>query len=223
MAALLHLHNVALDEHQGELILELETGMQALCITSDDQELHQLLQLCTGCSLPVQGQVLLNGADTAQLSRQQLLELRRSFGIVTASGSLVANLKLWENIILPLQYAQGHVPETAEQHAVELLAAFGYRGNLLSLPGHLSLFERRMAAFIRAAIGSPCLMLYAGCFDNLTADQRTLLLNQAQQLQQALPGLASLYLTTSSTVLEQLQPDVSCNLKLHATRPARSA
>lgn len=223
MAALLHLKNIALDNHREDLTLQLESGMQALCIASDDQELSHLLHLCTGMVLPVQGQVLLNGADAAQLSREQLLEVRRSFGIISGSGSLIANLKLWENITLPLLYGQGSIPEAAQQHAMELLTAFGYRGNLMALPGHLSLFERRMAAFIRAAIGNPCLMVYAGCFDNLTADQRSLLFNQAQRLQQTSPGLASLYLTTSSTVLKNLQPDISCNLKLHVTPPVRTA
>lgn len=211
-------------ENQPDVLnLELTPGMQALCITSDDQELRQLLQFCTGIALPTHGQVLLDDADTANLSRHQLLEQRRHFGIVTASGGLVANLKLWENITLPLYYGKGHITEEAEQQALALLAALGYRGNLLTLPGHLSTFERRVTAFVRAAITTPRLMLYAGCFDNLTSDQRRLLFNQAQLLQQTIPGLMSLYLTTSGSILNELQPDVSYDLKRHATNPARSA
>lgn len=223
MAPLICLQTIALENQPELLQLELAAGMQALCITSGDQELRRLLQLCCGMVLPTQGQVLLDGVDTADLSRLQLLDQRRSIGIVTATGGLIANLKLWENITLPLLYHHGTLLQKTEQHALDLLTAFGYTGNLLTLPGHLSSFERRMAAFIRAAISSPRLMVYAGCFDNLTADQRGLLFRQSQQLHQENPELASLYLTTSSTALQELQPDVSINLRHHATTPARSA
>jgi len=190
---------------------------------ADDQQLTQLLRLCTGMTLPDNGQILLEGSDTVTLSRQQLLQLRQQIGIVDISGGLIANLKLWENITLPICYRQGSVSEQAEQQALALLGNFGYRGNLLALPGHLSVFERRMAAFIRAAIATPRLMLYAGCFDNLTNDQRRLLFDQAQLLHRSIPGVASLYLTSSSKALNELQPDASYDLKSHTQPVARSA
>jgi len=220
---LICVRNLVLEGQAEPINLELTPGMQVLCIASDELEIRRLVHLFTGFTLPVQGDVLLNDVATSSLSRNQLLEQRRSFGIVTASGGLVANLKLWENITLPLHYSRGQVSPEAEQQALALLAAFGYHRNLLALPGHLSTFERRMAAFIRAAITAPSVMLYAGCFDNLTVEQRQLLLEQAQRLQQTVSGLASLYLTASSTVLSELQPDLSFNLKHHASYPTRSA
>lgn len=144
-------------------------------------------------------------------------------GIVTANGGLVANLKLWENITLPLAYHCGEVSAEAEQRALDLLASFGYRGSLFALPGHLTLFERRMTAFIRAAITAPRLMLYAGCFDNLTTEQRRLLLHQAQLLRQSDPDQAAIYLTTSKSTLSELHPDITFNLKQHTTSPERTA
>lgn len=220
---LLSVRNLGLEDHPEPLNLELAPGMQALCIVSDDQELRRLLLCCTGAMLPGHGELLLNGVDIASLSRQQLLDQRRQMGIVTANGGLIANLKLWENITLPLSYHYGEVSAEAEQQALELLASLGYRGNLFALPGHLTLFERRVAAFVRAAITAPRLMLYAGCFDNLTAEQRRLLFAQAQLLRQSIPGLSALYLTTSSSTLDELHPDITLNLKHHATSSERSA
>ncbi len=222
MAPLLCVRNIAVKDRREPLTLELEPGGQTLCITADEQELRHLLHLCCGMALPSHDQVLLDGIDTAALSRQQLLGLRRGFGIVTATGGLIANLKLWENITLPCLYRQGSITPEDEQQAMELLIAFGYTGNLLALPGHLSLFERRMAAFVRAAISRPRLMLYAGCFDNLTTAHCRLLLQQARQLHENIPGLASLYLTTSSTALETLHPDCILDLQHRSTTPERS-
>ena len=223
MPSLLCIRNLVLDNRSPALSLELEAGQQVRCIVADDQQLTQLLRLCTGLTLPDNGQILLDGIDTAALSREQLLLLRQQFGIVGASGGLIANLKLWENITLPICYRQGNVSDQAEQQALALLEGFGYRGNLLALPGHLSVFERRMAAFIRAAIATPRLMLYAGCFDNLTSDQRRTLFDQAQLLHRSIPGVSALYLTTSSKALELLQPDHSFDLKSHTQPVARSA
>ena len=223
MASLLCIRDLILDNRSPALSLVLEAGQQVRCIMADDQQLTQLLRLCTGMTLPDNGQILLEGSDTVTLSRQQLLQLRQQIGIVDISGGLIANLKLWENITLPICYRQGSVSEQAEQQALALLGNFGYRGNLLALPGHLSVFERRMAAFIRAAIATPRLMLYAGCFDNLTNDQRRLLFDQAQLLHRSIPGVAALYLTSSSKALNELQPDASYDLKSHTQPVARSA
>ncbi|MGE0155825.1 MAG: ATP-binding cassette domain-containing protein [Geobacter sp.] len=223
MASLLCIQNLILDNRSPALSLELAPGQQVRCIVADDQQLTQLFRLCTGMELPENGKILLDGNDIAQLSRQQLLRLRQQIGIVSASGGLIANLKLWENITLPICYRQGSVTEQAEQQALALLDGFGYRGNLLALPGHLPAFDRRMAAFIRAAIAAPRLMLYAGCFDNLTNDQRRLLLDQALLLHRSVPGLASLFLTTSSKALNELQPDCSYDLKSNTQPVARSA
>jgi len=223
MASLLCIQNLILDNRSPALSLELAPGQQVRCIVADDQQLTQLFRLCTGMELPENGKILLDGNDIAQLSRQQLLRLRQQIGIVSASGGLIANLKLWENITLPICYRQGSVTEQAEQQALALLDGFGYCGNLLALPGHLSAFERRMAAFIRAAIAAPRLMLYAGCFDNLTNDQRRLLFDQALLLHRSVPGLASLFLTTSSKALNELQPDCSYDLKSNTQPVARSA
>lgn len=203
-----------LDSRSPALSLALTPGMQARIIAADDQQLSHLLKLCTGTTVPDSGQILLDGSETGALSRQQLLHVRQKIGIVSASGGLIANLKLWENITLPCSYHHGQVSAEAEQQAQELLSAFGYHGNLLALPGHLTTFERRVAAFVRAAIAAPRLMLYAGCFDNLTNDQHRLLLEQAQLLRRSMPEMSALYLTTSSTALNELQPDVAYDLKL---------
>jgi phospholipid/cholesterol/gamma-HCH transport system ATP-binding protein len=223
MPSLLCIQDLALDDHSAALSLDLAPGVQARCIMADDQQLSRLLRLCTGVVLPHSGRILLDGNDTGALSRQQLLEGRRQIGIVGAAAGLISNLKLWENITLPLCYRDDNVSEQAEQLALTLLDSFGYRGNLLALPGHLSAFERRMAAFIRAAIATPRLMLYAGCFDNLSGDQRRLLLDQAQLLHRNIPEMSVLYLTTSSKALAELQVDISCDLTSHAQPFARTA
>lgn len=218
MVPVICIRDLMLEGQQHPFNLELLPGMQILCVTADDRQRHHLLQLCTGITLPLEGKVLLDGVDTASLSRHQLLKKRRQFGIVTASGGLIANLKLWENIVLPFHYGHQPVTPEVEQQALTLLDTFGYRGSLMALPGHLSGFERRAAAFTRAAITTPRIMLYAGCFDNLNTAQSALLCEQAQLLHRSIPGLTTLYLT-SSTPPQGLHPDACYDLKRHVTPP----
>lgn len=211
--SLLALHNVS---HHGlfeQFSLEFEPGMQVLFTTSDDQETRTVLQLLTGLQLPDQGRVTLFAADTATLSRSELLELRRALGVVTANGGLISNLKLWENIVLPQQFRSGAIAEETAATISRYFEFFGYSGSLMVLPGHLTAFERRMAAFIRAVITTPELMIYAGCFDTLTSDQRWLLLQQTQQYHQHRPSQLSIYISASTTALEDLHPDLHFNLR----------
>lgn len=211
--SLLALHNVS---HHGlfeQFSAELEPGMQVLFTTSDDQETRTVLQLLTGIQLPDQGRITLRTADTTALSRHELLELRQTVGVVTASGGLISNLKLWENIVLPQQFRSGAIAEETTATINQYLELFGYKGSLMVLPGHLNAFERRMAAFIRAVITTPELMIYAGCFDTLTSDQRWQLLQQTQQYHQHRPSQLSIYISASTTALEDLRADLHFNLR----------
>lgn len=195
------------------LYLEFEAGMTALFTTSAEHEIRLLARTLTGEQLPEQGCVQIDGVPLAERTRSQLHQLRRSAGVVPANGGLISNLKLWDNITLPLLFHGGSVPE--ESHALihAYLEQFGLGNNLWTLPGHLNQFERRAVGFIRAAVTKPRFMLYAGCFDNLPSQEKTLLLEHALKLHTETPGMISLFITSSLTSLEQLEPDLNCNLR----------
>ncbi len=197
------------------LNLELEAGMTALFTTAGEHDIPLLTGILTGEQLPLQGSVQFNGVALAELSRSRLHLLRRSTGVVQVNGGLISNLKLWENITLPLLFHNGSVPEESRVMIHDYLERFGLGNKLWTLPGHLSQFERKAVGFIRAAIIKPRFMFYAGCFDNLPSWEKKLLLEQAVLLHRQTPGMISLFITSGATPLEQLEPDLHCNLRHH--------
>jgi predicted ABC-type transport system involved in lysophospholipase L1 biosynthesis ATPase subunit len=93
--------------------------------------------------------------------------------IVAARGGLVGNLKIWENLVLPIEYRGATRLEELEARAEGLFAELGVLGERFAelcalLPERLSEFERRLTAFVRAMLAEPEIMVYDGLFDGLT-------------------------------------------------------
>jgi ABC-type lipoprotein export system ATPase subunit len=105
--------------------------------------------------------LVLLGAEVGSLSDAQRLRLLGRVGFVPANGGLQSSLNAWENISLPVAY---HAPQKlgaalAEVH--ELVEELGGVDEhlLAKLPEDMTLYERRLAAFIRALLDKPELLL----------------------------------------------------------------
>ena len=101
------------------------------------------------------------GADVRELGEAERARLARRVGFGPANGGLMSNLNAWENISLPVAY---HAPQRlagalADVHAL-LEELGGVDPSLLGkLPEHMTLYERRLAAYLRALLESPELLL----------------------------------------------------------------
>ena len=94
-------------------------------------------------------------------------------GVVAGDGGLIGNLKVWENLVLPVTYLGATPLEELEARAESLFREFGilrarFAELCAALPDRLSAFERRLAAFVRAMLVEPEIMLYDRLFDGLT-------------------------------------------------------
>ena len=97
----------------------------------------------------------------------------RRIGFVPANGGLLSNLNAWENISLPIAY---HAAEPrgalAEVHAL-LNELGGVDDALLAkLPDDMTLYERRLAAYIRALLEAPDLLVVDDAETGLGATKR---------------------------------------------------
>ena len=94
--------------------------------------------------------------------------------IVPHNGGLISNLRIWENIILPVQYHGILLPGNLEDRVSELLDQCGLSDQtmvsalMLKLPDQLSLYEKRLVAFVRAMLMGPQLILYDGLTEGLS-------------------------------------------------------
>jgi len=196
-----------------QLNLQLETGMTAFLITSDDQESDLLFQILLGEQMPESGAVMFEDQNLHGVDRTQLLKIRRAIGTVATRTSLISNLKVWENVTLPLTYHNGSLADEASDQAMQLLEEAGLLQDIWTLPGHLSAAEQIMTACIRAVISAPKLLIVAACLDDLTGLQRKTFLHMATSLQNSNDAPAVLFITADPIQLPQLQPDITVDLR----------
>lgn len=94
--------------------------------------------------------------------------------IVPHNGGLISNLRIWENIVLPVQYHGIQLPGTVEDNVMTLLEQFGLTEEeaisslMLKLPDQLSLYEKRLIGFVRSMLVGPELIIYDGLTEGLS-------------------------------------------------------
>lgn len=188
---------------------EIEAGSSTLIITSRVDENTAIFQLISGLIKPHHGSVLLHGQDLSEVSQAQLSNLRHSIGIVPTNGGLVSNLKMWENITLPLLYKNGEVTATETETAYEYLRKLNYTGNIMALPAHLTMYEKRLTAFVRGALKDADIMIYSNCFDAISEAARKNFIATIEEFRSASPGRTSLFISSHAGIASELPIDVS--------------
>ncbi|WP_122899860.1 ABC transporter ATP-binding protein [Acinetobacter sp. B51(2017)] len=119
-----------------------------------------LLRLIGGQLTPDQGQVRLDGADIASMSRQQLFQARARMGMLFQSGALFTDMSVYENVAFPIR-AHTKLPEHLIAELVALkLESVGLRGTEQLMPAELSGGMNRRVALARAIALDPELIMY---------------------------------------------------------------
>lgn len=223
MTTLLACNQLKLTPGHSPFSLEITQGEIILVRVDDEHHACLLLQTLLGEQLPAAGGVSLHGHNLAEAGREELLKLRSTLAVVSPQVGLIANLKLWENIMLPLLYHQSEVQTAAADKATQLLDRLGYHGNIWALPGHLAASERIITSFIRAAVTNPELVLYAGCLAELTAVQRTILLQEIMTRHSQPAAPAVLFISTGDEQPEGLQLHRQYDLRCQQSTTTRES
>ncbi|MEB3257198.1 MAG: ABC transporter ATP-binding protein [Cyanobacteriota bacterium] len=113
-----------------------------------------------GClDRPTQGRYWLNGIEVADLSDDQLADIRNSqLGFVFQQFHLLPQFSALENVILPMIYA-GVPPAERRQRAEAALERVGLAHRLDNRPNQLSGGQQQRVAIARAIINHPSLLL----------------------------------------------------------------
>jgi len=125
-----------------------------------------LTRLILGLDAPSAGRIEVLGQDLARLGGEGLRRLRRQMGAVLQRGSLVEDLTVLENLLLPLR----DTPMSRDQmaRAARLtLTQLELDGLENHLPRSLSLGLRRRVELARALIHKPALLVWDGLGDGL--------------------------------------------------------
>ncbi|MCL1077473.1 phospholipid ABC transporter ATP-binding protein MlaF [Parashewanella spongiae] len=119
-----------------------------------------LLKLMGGQLTPDSGQVLFDGQDIHQISRNELFQLRQRMSMLFQSGALFTDMNVSDNVGFALR-EHSKLPESIIKKIVSMkLEAVGLRGAGQLMPNELSGGMQRRAALARAIALEPELVMY---------------------------------------------------------------
>ncbi len=192
-----------------EASFRIGPGVACKLVTESDVERDQMLHLLLGSAAAEKGEVALFGEALSGVTEERALALFSRMGIVWSSGGFVSNLKVWENILLPVMYHQGREPASCEAQAVDLLRRLGVEehlvpGYLQSLPGTLPAHTQRLLGCVRVALTDPEIVIYESAFEGLHHGVRERLESFAVWFHAQRPGRTSVYLSSDEQSLQSL-------------------
>ena len=132
---------------------------------------------------PTAGTVTVDGQELGKLSKRELLEARRSMGMIFQQFNLLQQRTALQNICFPLEIA-GVKKEEAEMRARELLETVGLSDRADNYPSQLSGGQQQRVAIARALVNRPELLLCDEPTGNLDTENSLLVLQLLEELQE---------------------------------------
>jgi ABC-type lipoprotein export system ATPase subunit len=187
------------------LNLTVKDGESIAIIGPSGSGKSTLLNLIGALDKPTQGSVAVAGQDIAQLSDDQLAQLRnQKMGFIFQAHHLLPQCTVLENVLVPTLVNPTHRrKKETEDRARRLLDRVGLKDHLAKQPGLLSGGERQRVAVVRALINQPALLLAdepTGALDQTTADELVHLLIELNQEE----GVALIVVTHSIPLAKRM-------------------
>ena len=145
------------DEESPERVWVDAPGQHSVSCAYKDELLDAMQEL-----KPRNGaRLVLFGTEVAEVSEAERLRLQRRVGFVPANGGLMSTLNAWENISLQVAFHQPKKLDGALIEVHRLMAEIGgVEAELLAkLPDEMTLYERRLAAYLRCLLDDPDLLV----------------------------------------------------------------
>lgn len=139
-----------------------------------------LIKIIAGLIEPDQGEVYIEGVNISMIKRSKLFEMRKHMSFMFQSGALLNNLSVFDNIALPLNYHKDLQEKEIEERVLAALDQFGMVDLRESMPGHLSMAQRKLVGIARAFIVEPSILFIdepIGVMDAIIREQMVTSLN----------------------------------------------
>ena len=175
-----------------------------------------LLNLISGIDTPTSGEALIDSVPITRLSEnERTLFRRKNIGFVFQFFNLIPTLRVWENLLLPLQL-NSFAADKSRERISNLLEQVEMADRLDSYPDRLSGGEKQRVAIARALVHDPPLILAdepTGNLDRDSAETVASLLFELHRKQETIlvivthnPGLADRCAVRYSLRDQRLEP-----------------
>ncbi|MCL2429223.1 MAG: ABC transporter ATP-binding protein [Alphaproteobacteria bacterium] len=169
--------------------------------------------ICCGLLPLKRGTVRFFGRDWSQVSDEYSAALKGRIGRVFHDGGWLSFLDMETNILLPQMHHTGRSTPALRAASAALANDFGLPGLPVGLPGKLSASDLLGAAYIRAFLGEPLLIILEDPIRTEFVDFVPALINAI--LSACTRGAAVLWLTPGDAVL--VDRTVPATARLHLT------
>lgn len=199
-------------EYFGSVSLEVKQGSACKVITKSDSMKTMLMDTMLGLKRPAVGRVTLLGQEIYSISEKEYIKLFRKVGVVSEDGSMISNLKIWENIVLPLWYHNRSLPPDIENRVINLTSGMGIETSYLrelagKLPGPIPDQVKRLIGLTRTMLMEPDLMIYGSIFEGMSRNTAEKLFGMAAKFHAEKPGRTSVYITSDPLSLAGIEAD----------------
>lgn len=170
MADLLQFSGVACADWARPHSFTLHTGETRLLQMASEAEKEAAIDVALGNRACDEGMVLLQGMPLRDA-------IPGSVGWVAANGGLISNLKVWENVTLPLWYHAGYAVAETEQRVAWWLSALGMAEDereayMEATPDRLGSTQRKLAGLLRGLVQMPLVLVVdAALFEGAAPQQ----------------------------------------------------
>jgi phospholipid/cholesterol/gamma-HCH transport system ATP-binding protein len=149
--------------------LALRAGDLVLVQPGDEQHERALVDAACGLASPGEGAVRFLGRAWPDLPAEQANALRGRIGHVFRRGAWISYLTLLDNVLLPQLYHTRRSYAELRAEAARLAAWFGLPGLPSGRPDDIAPADLQRAAYVRAFLGSPALIILEGAAGNLSS------------------------------------------------------
>jgi putative ABC transport system ATP-binding protein len=145
-----------------------------------------LLNLIAGLDRPDSGAIVVDGQDLGTMDARELANYRRhTVGMVFQSFNLVPTMTLYENVELPMRFAETPRRER-KTRALEALRRVGLSDRMNHRPSEMSGGEQQRGAIARALVNEPKILLADEPTGNLDSKTGTEIMDLIRELNTSL-------------------------------------
>jgi len=154
-----------------EMDLRIPSGEWVACVGPSRAGKSLMVELAAGLVVPESGRVIVLGQDWREVPDDEPESVRLRVGVVLQQPGLLSNMTLFNNVLLPLRYHRGSIPDRRREHMVmSQLERLGLTSLRDRFPAELNQGEARRGAIARALMLEPDLLLLDDPVAGLDAD-----------------------------------------------------
>jgi phospholipid/cholesterol/gamma-HCH transport system ATP-binding protein len=140
--------------------LDIEEGQITVVIGGSGSGKSVLIKHLVALLRPDRGQVRFAGRDLFQMADRELLQVRRSFGMLFQNAALFDSMSVFENVAFPLREHQKLTKAELHDTVMASLEVLKLEYAAQKFPGELSGGMKKRVALARATILRPKILIY---------------------------------------------------------------